>query len=149
MKTDPYAIKPVRAMLYILALLMAVFTVLLVLRAVFGWGDKAAEVVSADNVSTQHTQIIGTYQTIQQGVAAACNASKGGGGASAGDPVVLEDPATAYGATVRRQIADYNRRMANIFEAGAVGAPSGYPKSITAPATDQEWCTWTLPAVTR
>ncbi|KXO92929.1 Uncharacterised protein (plasmid) [Tsukamurella tyrosinosolvens] len=102
-----------------------------------GWFGKAGEVTGADNVEKQHTQVIETFNSVQAAANNACAAGKAS--KEAGDPVMLERPEVAYGATVRSQVADYNRRQANIFESKLVG-PAGYPRELPTPAADENWC---------
>lgn len=102
-----------------------------------GWFSKAGEVTGANNVEKQHTQIIETFNSVQAAANNACAAGKAT--KEAGDPVMIERPDVAYGATVRSQVVDYNRRQANIFEAKLVG-PSGYPRELPTPAANEDWC---------
>ncbi|QNL30526.1 membrane protein [Gordonia phage SpeedDemon] len=105
-----------------------------------GYANKAGEVVGVENVETQHTQIIERFSALQDAANNACAAGQTNAGN--GGPLLVEDPALAYAATYFNIRTDYNRRMANIFEAKIV-APSGYPKEI--PAFPQakaggDWC---------
>ncbi|QDF15434.1 hypothetical protein SEA_MOLLYMUR_74 [Gordonia phage Mollymur] len=106
-----------------------------------GYGNKAAEVVGVDNVETQHTQVIERFSALQDAANNACAAGQATAGN--GGPLLVEDPALAYAATYFNIRTDYNRRMANLFEAKIV-APSGYPKQIPAfpeAKTGGNWCT--------
>lgn len=104
------------------------------------WGDKAAEVVSPENVEIQYTQVIEKFEALQDAANNACTASTVA--KADGNPLLIEDPAQAYAATYRNIRTDYNRRQANLFEAKVVG-PSVYPKQIPAFADAKpggDWC---------
>lgn len=103
------------------------------------WFDKGVDVVSPDNVSAQYESVIEGFNSVQAAAENACQA--GTTEKESGDPVLVEDPATAYAALVRSQVVDYNSRQANIFKAGKVGPP-GYPKELPRPAADEDMCTY-------
>ncbi|QIG58736.1 hypothetical protein SEA_DATBOI_72 [Gordonia phage DatBoi] len=105
-----------------------------------GYADKAGQVAGADNVEMQHTQIHERFSALQDAANNACAAGQTNAGN--GGPLLVEDPALAYAATYFNIRTDYNRRMANIFEARIV-APSGYPKEIPAFVEAKrggDWC---------
>lgn len=114
---------------------LAAFAVFcLVVSFIFGavswigsWGGEAKRVTSPQNVREQNTAIIEDYEAMDAAAANACGAvtaSKGDDDPTASkdddDPTLVEDPALAYKATYRRIRVDYNRRMANLYEAQAV-----------------------------
>lgn len=96
--------------------------------------------VSAPNVAEQNRAIIEDYESLEAAAANACGAATAA--KQDGDPTLVEDPALAYKATYRRIRVDYNRRMANLYEAQAVrGLPlpsnlKSYPK--VAPTVEQK-----------
>ena len=94
---------------------------------VFNWFGKGADIIGPQNVEEQYTQVIQDWESLKTAAENACAASSGP--REKGDPVMVEDPAFAYGATYRRIVVDYNRRQKNIWEAGLVG-PAGYPKEV-------------------
>lgn len=105
--------------------LVAVLAVAIVLAVVGGiigfvgdWGGEAKRVASPDNVREQNTAVIENWEGMQAAAVNACNAKDSA--QDKNDPTLVEDPALAYKATYRRQRADYNRRMANLYEAQAV-----------------------------
>ena len=97
----------------------------LVLSLIFGavswigsWGDEAKRVTSPANVREQNTQIIEDWEAMTAAAENACDAKTAA--KKEGDPTLVEDPTLAYKATYRRIRVDYNRRMANLYEAQAV-----------------------------
>lgn len=118
---------------------MAVAIVLSLIGLAAGWFDKAKEVVGPQNVEKQQTEIIAAFNSVQMGANNACLAGKVS--KEMGDPVLVEKPEIAYGGIVRSQVADYNRRQDNIFEARLV-APSGYPRTLPTPGPNEDWCTY-------
>lgn len=103
------------------------------------WGDRAVEVVSPANVTKQYDLVTSSWETLVSSADNACSVSKTVAGD--GSPTFVEDPAQAYKATFRANVADYNARQANVFEAGLVG-PRGYPKhvSTTLGSGDADFC---------
>jgi hypothetical protein len=107
---------------------------------VFGWGNEAGRITGPGNVREQNTAIIDDYEAMDAAAANACEAKTASNGSD--DPTLVEDPALAYKATYRRIRVDYNRRMANLYEAQAVRnlpLPSNlrsYPRR--APALEQK-----------
>lgn len=123
----------------ILKIVLAVILVSLVLGfigcvtgIIGGYGNEAKRVVGVENVKEQNTAIIEDWESMEAAAANACGAKTAA--KESGDPVLVEDPALAYKATYRRIRVDYNRRMANLYEAQAVrGLPlphnlKSYPK---------------------
>jgi hypothetical protein len=99
--------------------------VIIALSLIFGmiswigsWGGEAKRVLSPQNVRDQNTAIIDDYESMDAAAANACQARTAA--KENGDPTLVEDPALAYSATYRRIRVDYNRRMANLYEAQAV-----------------------------
>jgi hypothetical protein len=82
------------------------------------WGSESKRVASPENVREQNTQIIEDYESLKAAASNACGVSTGA--KSSDDPTLVENPALAYEATYRRIEVDYNRRMANLYEAQAV-----------------------------
>lgn len=119
-----------------------VIAVVAVMGFVGKWFDTAVEVVSPDNVITQHEQVISNYESM---IAAADNicvvqesAEKEDTGRSA---LIVESPTLAYEATFRSIVAEYNQAQDNLFKAKIV-APTGYPKSLAIKSLDtDDWCT--------
>ncbi len=105
---------------------LAAFAVFcLVVSAIFGavswvssWGGEAKRITSPQNVREQNTAIVEDYEAMDAAAANACGAKTAAQGED--DPTLVEDPALAYKATYRRIRVDYNRRMANLYEAQAV-----------------------------
>jgi len=85
---------------------------------VSSWGGEAKRIASPQNVREQNTQIIQDWQDMEAAAQNACNVADAK--SSPSDPTLVEDPAFAYKATFRRIRVDYNRRMANLYEAQAV-----------------------------
>lgn len=114
--------RPVRSAAKWGGLFVAGFLAVAVIGGVIGWvgswGDEAKRVTGVQNVKEQNTQIIAAWEGMQAAAQNACSAK----GATSGeaDPTLVENPALAYDATFRRIRADYNRRMANLYEAQAV-----------------------------
>lgn len=132
-----------------IAIAITVAVVIAVVGGVIGfvgdWGSEAKRVASPENVREQNTAIIEAWQGMEAAAANACNAKDSA--KENGDPTLVEDPALAYKATYRRLRADYNRRMANLYEAQAVRnlpLPSNlrsYPKRAPSlEATQAEVC---------
>lgn len=105
-----------------------------------GWLGAAGDVVGPGNVKTQYAAVIGDWQALEQEAANACAAKNAA--ANGSSPTLLEDPAFAYAAKYRSTAADYNRRMANVFEAGLVGPSNcgdvGCPRLAPTLATMQQ-----------
>lgn len=112
--------------------------VTIILGFFLGWFSRGVEIIGPDNVAEQHLQVAEEWQALQAAAANACLA--GDPDRDKGAPTLVEDPAMAYAATYRNIAASYNRRMANIFEAGIV-APPGYPDRVSIPTGAVEWCT--------
>lgn len=131
----------VKGVLITLAVFVAV-AVLAIMSFAGKWFDTAVEVVSPDNVTTQHEQVIMNYESM---IAAADNicvvqesAAKEETGRSA---LIVESPTLAYEATFRNIVSEYNQAQDNLFKAKIV-APAGYPKSLAIKSLDTEdWCT--------
>lgn len=106
-----------------------------------GWFNAGREVVSASNTKNQFREIKGDWAELNSAAGNACSVVGNAKGSDAQS--FVEDPAVAYAATYRRIVADYNRRMDNIFEAQLVG-PKDYPRAI--PEFDEtkgqnpDWC---------
>lgn len=100
-----------------IAICIALSLVFGLISWVGSWGGEAKRVTSPQNVREQNTAIIDDYQSMEAAAANACGAKTSAG---EGDPTLVEDPALAYKATYRRIRVDYNRRMANLYEAQAV-----------------------------
>lgn len=83
-----------------------------------GYGQEAKRVTGVENVRDQNTRVIELWQGMEAAAANACGAQSAS--KEDGDPTLIEDPALAYKATYRTQRAEYNRRMANLYEAQAV-----------------------------
>lgn len=124
---------------------LGIFAGVLVLGLVgFGmkWFGTAVEVVSPDNVKTQHEQVIQGYEAMIASAGNICvvqeSAQKETNGRS---PVLVESPTLAYEATFRNIVSEYNQTQDNLFKAKVV-APSGYPKSVAIKSLDtSDWCT--------
>lgn len=106
-----------------------------------GWWNKAAEVAGPANVSDQYHRVITDWESLYTAAGNACYAQNDDSD-DTGAPTLVESPVLAYAATYAKIRTDYNSRMNNIFEAGAV-APIGYPReidqSIGANPSD-DWC---------
>lgn len=101
------------------------------------WANKAAEIVAPPNVEKQYTRVIDNWEALYASAENACIAQSQ---TDEDSPTFVETPEAAYAATFRRIVIDYNRRQANIFEAGFVGPP-GYPKEIPRSlGANDEWC---------
>lgn len=102
--------------------LIALFIVIGIVSSVLGFfGDHAAslkQTVEPYNVREQNRAIVGDWQDMKAAAANACDAAEAK--TNADSPTFLEDPAVSYKATYRRIEADYDRRMANIYEAQLV-----------------------------
>lgn len=132
----------------IVVILVVILVVNVTLSAIFGvgglfgaWGKEAKRVVSPDNVTQQYAAVIDDWESLIAGADNACQA--GSSKQEEGDPTFVESPSTAYSATYRKTVVDYNRRQANIFEAKKVG-PKGYPNEIPrfteATGRNPDWC---------
>jgi hypothetical protein len=99
---------------------------------VHGYGSEAKRVIGVENVKEQNTQVIADWQGMQAAATIACSVKDTARGAS--DPTIIENPSVSYRASYLRPMQDYNRRMANLYEAQAVrGLPlpsnlKEYPK---------------------
>lgn len=101
------------------------------------WANKAAEVVAPPNVEKQYTRVIDNWEALYASAENACIAKSS---TDENSPTFVESPEAAYAATFRKIVIDYNRRQANIFEAGFVGPP-GYPKEVPRSlGADGDWC---------
>jgi len=104
------------------------------------WWDRGVEVVSPENVTEQHRGIIQQWESMKVSASNACSAVQQSEGNSK-SPTMVEDVTLAYAATFRNSVAEYQRRMDNLFEAKIV-APPGYPTDV--PFTDlgpnTDWC---------
>lgn len=101
------------------------------------WWQKGVEIISPVNVEKQFTRVIDNWESLY---AAAENACLAKSSMSENSPTFVESPEQAYAATFRKIVVDYNRRQANLFEAGVVGPP-GYPSEIPRSlGSDGEWC---------
>lgn len=101
-----------------MALIVCIAVIWAVVSWIGSWGGEAARITSPDNVREQNTTIIDDWENLDAAAQNVCqvrDAAK-----QDGDPTLVEDPALAYKATYRRIAADYNRRMANLYEAQAV-----------------------------
>lgn len=114
--------RPVRTGLKWWVIVVAVVLALSAIGGIVGyvgsWGSEAKRVVGVENVKEQNTQIIAGWEAMTAAAQNACNVKDSK--SASGDPTLIEDPAVAYKATYRRVRADYNRRMANLYEAQAV-----------------------------
>lgn len=103
----------------VLGAILAVVIVLSIvgglLSFVGGHADAVKKSVSSPNVVEQNRAIIEDYTQMQAAAANACQAAESK--SEEGDPTIVENPALAYNATYRRLQADYDRRMANLYEA--------------------------------
>jgi len=109
----------------------------LILNLTGAWANKAAEVVAPPNVEKQFTRVIDNWEALYASAENACIAQSN---TDENSPTFVESPEAAYAATFRKIVIDYNRRQANIFEAGFVGPP-GYPKEVPRSlGADGEWC---------
>lgn len=120
---------------------VAVVIVLGIIFSIVGfasnWWQKGVEIVSPPNVEKQYTRIIDNWEGLYASAENACLAIKE---SDEDSPTFVESPEAAYAATFRRIVIDYNRRMANLFEAGIVGPP-GYPDEIPRSlGANDDWC---------
>lgn len=82
------------------------------------WGNEAKRVASPQNVREQNTAILDDQTAMQQ---LACQAATiKNSEKEDGDPLLVEDPAQAVKNLYLAKAQDYNRRMANLYEAQAV-----------------------------
>jgi hypothetical protein len=102
----------------IIAFIVVVSVVWGLISWVGSWGNEAKRITSPQNVREQNTAIVGDYEAMDAAAANACGAKSAVAGES--DPTLVEDPAFAYKAQYRRIRVDYNRRMANLYEAQAI-----------------------------
>lgn len=101
------------------------------------WWGAATEVVSPANVQEQHRMVLRDWEGLYASAENACIVQTE---ADENSPTFVEKPETAYAANFRRIVADYNGRMANIFEAQIAGPP-GYPEEIPRSlGSDGDWC---------
>lgn len=117
-----------------------VFLLLGLVLIPFGWGfawlSAGARVTGPDNSAQQFAAVIGDYKSLEATAGNVCNVKNAT--PDPNSPTLVEDPAFAYKATYRNTKADYDRRMANAFEAGIVKRYPGlnkYPR--TAPTLKQ------------
>lgn len=105
-----------------------------------GWFERGVQVVSPQNVTEQHRGIIQQWEAMKVSASNACSAVEQSEGNSK-SPTMVEDVTLAYAATFRNSVAEYQRRMDNLFEAKIV-APSGYPSDVpfTDLGPDTDWC---------
>lgn len=82
------------------------------------WGGEAGRVTGVENVKEQNTRLLDDWEQMQAAAENVCDVRVTAQGQD--NPTLLEDPTVAYRATYRRIKADYDRRMANLFEAQAV-----------------------------
>jgi hypothetical protein len=122
---------PVLRTLGVIAVIVAVCFVISIVSGAINFGadtvHETKRVLSVQNIKEQRTAIIQDWQELLVSAGNACNAVNSP--SDEGSPTMIEDPAFAYAATVRKARVDYNRRQNNLFEAQEVGPP-GYPKSI-------------------
>lgn len=112
-------------------LILAIGAVLIPFGWGFAWLNESARITGPGNTRDQSAAIIGNWNELKATAGNVC-AAKSNGGSGSNDPQLLEDPAFAYKATYRRIKADYDRRMANLFEAGLVRHYpnlNGYPRT--------------------
>lgn len=105
-----------------------------------GWFKAGTDIVSADNVKKQHELVIDKYNSM---IAAADNVCTAQGTVEKGErsPTLVENPTTAYEATFRSIVKDYNNAVDNLFKAKIV-KPEGYPSSVMLNELDtSDWCT--------
>lgn len=101
------------------------------------WWKKGVDVVSPKNVEKQYVRVIDNWEALYASAENACIAISS---SNENSPTFVESPEAAYAATFRRIVVDYNRRQANLFEAGLVGPP-GYPKEVPRSlGADGDWC---------
>lgn len=105
-----------------------------------GWFERGVQVVSPQNVTEQHRGIIQQWEAMKVSASNACSAVQQSESSSK-SPTMVEDVTLAYAATFRNSVAEYQRRMDNLFEAKIV-APSGYPSDVpfTDLGPDTDWC---------
>lgn len=104
--------------LWVLAVVIAVAIIGGVVSWAGSWAGEAKRITSPDNVRDQNTQIIQAWEDMEaaaQNYCAAKSTKKG-----EGDPALIESPELAYAGVYRRNRVEYNRRMANLYEAQAV-----------------------------
>lgn len=121
---------------------IAIVVVFSIMAFVGKWFDTAVEVVSPDNVITQHEQVIQGYEAMIASAGNICvvqeSAEKEKDSRS---PLLVESPTLAYEATFRNIVSEYNQAQDNLFKAKIV-APAGYPKSVAIKNLDtSDWCT--------
>lgn len=101
------------------------------------WANKGVEIVSPKNVEKQYARVIDNWEALYASAENACIAIRE---TDEDSPTFVENPEQAYAATFRRIVVDYNRRQANLFEAGIVGPP-GYPKEVPRSlGASGDWC---------
>lgn len=106
-------------LLIFLAVVIAISVLFAVIGWIGSWGDEAKRVTSPQNVREQNTRIIDDWEGMQAAGMNVCNVQSSAAKGET-DPTLIEDPALAYKAQYRRIRVDYNRRMANLYEAQAV-----------------------------
>ena len=118
-----------------LALILALSILGGIIAYVGSWGEEAKRVTSPENVRDQNTEIIRDWEAMESTAKIACRAKAAGTSEKEeGDPTILEDPSVAYESNYETPRQDYDRRMANLYEAQAVrGLPlpsnlRSYPK---------------------
>jgi len=142
---------PVRTGLgWFVKLCLVLGAVILIGGVIFGavswissWGGEAKRIASPENVRQQNTEIIDDWQSMEAAAQNVCAVKDSK--TNADSPTLVEDPAFAYKAQFRKIRVDYNRRMANLYEAQAVRKlplPSNlrsYPK--VAPTLEERMAT--------
>lgn len=102
------------------AALLAIGAVLAFIGGVFdlagGHVENQKQAISGPNVKEQNRKIIDLWESMKASADNACDAQSIQ--KERGDPTLVEDTALAYNATYRDQQREYNRIMANRFEAG-------------------------------
>lgn len=103
-----------------------------------GWFEGAKETASFDNSKAQATAVESNWQGMRAAAQNVCSIEKARQDKDEDDPTLLEDPAFAYEARYRMLQTDYNRRMANAFEAAKIRRLAGISELPTeAPDLEQ------------
>ena len=125
----------------IVAVVLAFAIVMVIIGLAAGWFNRGVEIVSPENVEKQYQVIIDDWNALYAAAENAC--AVGNPTPSPNDPVIVENPATAYGATYRNIVAQYNSHQQDIFRAKLAGPP-GYPTEIPIFTESKEpnpdWC---------
>lgn len=145
-RADEFEARPLRTafkwLLGVALLLLLVMAILTPFNAGFAWLQEGARIAGPDNSREQTTAVLDDEKGMVAQAGNVCDIDRAGNTASPNDPqIVGGSPRFQYAALYRRLKADYDRRMANFFEANVTrslpipSALGGLPKE--APPLEQ------------